>query len=86
MPKKNPMYGGKMSYMKGYGNGYKPPGGTAGGEAHGMFSHYKNPRPVPMRGSQIKSDSQYGMNADRQKMGYLQAHQAKYESLRGYGS
>ena len=80
MPKDN------MSYMKGYSNGYKPPSGSAGGEAHGMHSYYKNPRMVPKRGSDIKSDSQYGMNADRQKMGSLQAQQAKYESLRGYGS
>lgn len=74
-----------MPYMKGYGNGYKPPTGSAGGEAKGAFSHKSNPRPVPKKGSEIRSDSAYEMNADKSKVKRLQSEQAKAESLRGYG-
>ena len=74
-----------MEYMKGYGSGYKPPSGSAGGEAKGMYSHSKNPRPTPKKGSEIRSDSSYGMNADKSKVKSLQAEQEKAESLRGYG-
>ena len=74
-----------MEYMKGYGMGYKPPSGSAGGEAKGSYSSKKNPRPVPKKGSEISSDSGYGMNADNSKVKGLQSAQAKAESLRGYG-
>lgn len=73
-----------MEYMKGYGKGYKPPSGSAGGEAKGAFSHSKNPRPVPKKGSDIRME-QFGMNADKSKVKRLEAEQAKAESLRGYG-
>lgn len=73
------------NYMKSYGNGYKPPSGSAGGEAKGRFSTSKAPaRPVPMKGSEIKAE-QYGMNADKAKVKKLQSEQMKNESLRGYG-
>lgn len=74
-----------MEYMKGYGKGYKPPSGSAGGEARGAYSSKKNPRPTPMKGSEIRDNSAYGMNADKTKVKELQAEQAKAESLRGYG-
>ena len=73
-----------MPYMKGYSNGYKPPSGSAGGEAKGDYSHKKNPRSVPKKGSEITM-SQYGMNADKEKVHRLMKEQAKAESLRGYG-
>lgn len=75
----------KMPYMKGSGNSYKPPSGSAGGEAKGAYSYSKNPRSVPKKGSQLGSDSAYGMNADKSKVKRLQAEQARNESLRGYG-
>lgn len=72
-----------MPNMKGYGQSYKPPGGSAGGEAHGAFSHKKNPRPVPRKGSSL---SEAGMgNADRSKVMKLEKEQARNESLRGEG-
>lgn len=74
-----------MPYMTGYSNGYKPPSGSAGGEAKGEYSHSKNPRPVPKKGSEIQANSAYGMNADKQKVHRLQKEQEKKESLRGYG-
>jgi len=75
-----------MPYMKGSGKGYKPPSGSAGGEAKGEYSSKKAPaRPVPKKGSEIGSDSAFGMNADRAKVKSLQMEQAKAESLRGYG-
>lgn len=74
-----------MPNMKGYGQGYKPPSGSAGGEAKGNYSHKSNPRPVPKKGSQIGSASQFGMNSDREKVKRLEDEQARKESLRGYG-
>jgi len=73
------------NYMKGYGNSYRPPSGSAGGEATGKYSHKKNPKSTPMKGSQIGSSSEFGDNADRSKVKKLQAEQARAESLRGYG-
>jgi hypothetical protein len=72
-----------MEYMKGYSNGYKPPKGSAGGEAFGAYSHKKNPRKVPMKGSEIKSYSDYGRNPDAAKVMRLKGEQARNESLRG---
>ena len=74
-----------MPNMKGYGMGYKPPSGSAGGEAKGEYSYNKNPRPVPKKGSQIGSMSQFGQNADREKVKRLESEQERKESLRGYG-
>lgn len=74
-----------MPYMTGYSNGYVPPKGSAGGEAFGEYSYKKNPRPVPMVGSQISSTSNFGQNSDRSKLMGLKDQQLKKESLRGYG-
>jgi len=71
--------------MKGYGSGYKPPGGSAGGEAKGNFSYNKNPRSIPKKGSSIGDYSAFGMNADRSKVKRLQNEQERNESLRGQG-
>jgi len=74
-----------MPYMTGYGNGYKPPSGSAGGEAKGKYSYSKNPRPVPKKGSSIGDKSEFGMNADKAKVKRLENEQERKESLRGYG-
>lgn len=74
-----------MPYMTGYSNGYIPPKGNAGSEARGEYSTKKNPRPVPRKGSQISSDSEFGRNSDREKIMRLKGEQAKKESLRGMG-
>lgn len=74
-----------MEYMKGFSNGYKPPSGSAGGEAKGAYSHPSNPRPVPKKGSHLSASSEYGQNSDRNKVMGLKDDQAKKESLRGYG-
>lgn len=71
--------------MTGFSNGYKPPQGSAGGEAFGDFSYKSNPRSVPKKGSSISSDSNFGQNSDRSKLMRLKDEQAKKESLRGYG-
>lgn len=76
---------GQMPQMKAYNKGYKPPEGSAGGEAIGVYSNKKNPRPVPEKGSQIMASSEFGMNADKSKVKSLQKEQAKKENLRGYG-
>lgn len=73
------------NYMKGYGNSYVPPKGSAGSAAKGEYSYKKNPMSTPMKGSQIGSSSEFGDNADRSKVKKLQAEQARAESLRGYG-
>jgi len=77
----------KMEYMESYGSsgGYKPPKGSAGGEARGAFSSKYNPRKVPQKGSQIGSMSDYGMNADKAKVKGLEKAQAQNEKLRGIG-
>ncbi len=74
-----------MPYMDKGSKGYVPPKGSAGGEAFGEYSYKKNPRPVPMKGSNISGESEFGQNADRSKMMSLKSEEAKKESLRGYG-
>ena len=76
---------GKMEYMKGYSNGYKPPSGSAGSEAKGEYSHRSNPLRVPSKGSSIGSVSAFGLNSDRAKVKKLEEEQKAKESLRGYG-
>jgi hypothetical protein len=76
---------GKMPYMTAYNKGYVPPEGSAGGEAIGVYSNKKNPRPVPKKGSQLGYVSDYGMNADKSKVKSMQEAQAKKENLRGIG-
>lgn len=74
----------KMAYMEAYNNGYVPPRGSAGKAAFGEYSTKKNPLSVPYKGSELPSGSQFGDNADRNKVQRLQREQAKNESLRGY--
>lgn len=74
-----------MPYMQGSAAGYVPPKGNAGSEAKGEYSYKSNPRAVPKKGSSIASASEFGTNADRQKMMGLKDEQAKKESLRGKG-
>ena len=73
-----------MPNMSTYGGqespGYKPPTGSAGGEARGLYSTKSNPRAVPEKGSQIGPG--YG-NSDRMKAMASKDAQAKKESLRG---
>jgi len=71
--------------MQGYNNGYIPPKGSAGGEAFGQYATKGNPRPVPKKGSSIGASSNFGQNADREKMMRAKDEQAKNESLRGMG-
>ena len=74
-----------MPYMQGYNNGYVPPKGSAGSEAFGEYSVKHNPRAVPKKGSSISSASEFGRNADREKMMRLKDEEARKESLRGMG-
>jgi hypothetical protein len=74
-----------MPYMQGYNNGYIPPRGSAGSEAIGEYSTKKNPRPVPKKGSSLSSASEYGRNADKEKIMRLKDEEARKESLRGMG-
>lgn len=74
-----------MEYMKGYSNSYKPPSGSAGGEAFGEYSQRKNTRPVPKKGSSIMASGDYGNNSDRNKVMKMEKEQERAESLRGYG-
>jgi hypothetical protein len=74
-----------MPYMQGYNNGYIPPKGSAGSEARGEYSTKGNPRPVPKKGSSISAASEFGRNADREKVMRLKDEEAKKESLRGMG-
>lgn len=74
-----------MPNMKGQAAGYKPPTGSAGSEAKGEYSFSSNPRPTPMKGSQISAASNFGTNSDRAKVKSLQSSQAAKESLRGKG-
>jgi hypothetical protein len=60
--------------------GYKPPGGSAGAAAKGLYSSKSNPLSVPKKGSEIGAG--YG-NADRMKAMSNKDAQAKNESLRG---
>lgn len=73
-----------MPNMSTYGGqespGYKPPSGSAGGAAKGLYSHKSNPMSVPEKGSAIGPG--YG-NADRLKAMASKDAQAKKENLRG---
>ncbi len=60
--------------------GYKPPTGSAGAAAKGLYGHKSNPLSVPKKGSQIPAG--YG-NSDRMKAMSLKDEQAKKENLRG---
>lgn len=74
-----------MPYMEGYNNGYIPPRGSAGSEGVGLYSTKHNPRPIPKKGSHIGAASEFGRNADREKLMRLKDEEAKKESLRGMG-
>lgn len=76
---------GKMENMTGYSNGYKPPTGSAGGEAIGEYSYKKNPRSVPRKGSSLPGGTGFAPNADREKVMRLKDEQGRKENLRGYG-
>lgn len=73
-----------MPNMSTYGGqespGYKPPTGSAGRAAKGLYGHPSNPMSVPMKGSQIGPG--YG-NSDRMKAMRSKDEQAKAENLRG---
>ena len=73
-----------MPNMSTYGGqespGYKPPSGTAGSKAFGMYSTKTNPLSVPQKGSQIGPG--YG-NSDRMAMIRMKDAQAVKENLRG---
>jgi hypothetical protein len=73
-----------MPNMSTYGGqespGYKPPSGSAGSAAKGLYSTKTNPLSVPEKGSQIGAG--YG-NADRMKAMNSKNEQAKKENLRG---
>lgn len=73
-----------MPNMSTYGGqespGYKPPTGSAGREAKGLYGHKSNPMRVPEKGSQIGPG--YG-NADRMKAMRSKDEQLKKENLRG---
>lgn len=73
----------KMAYMTAYNNGYVPPKGSAGVEAKGEYSHNRNPRAVPRKGSSLDGDMGYGYNSDRGKVMGLKKSQAMNENLRG---
>lgn len=73
-----------MPNMSTYGGqenpGYKPPTGSAGAKAFGLYSNKKNPLSVPQKGSSIGPG--YG-NSDRMKAMASKDAEAKKESLRG---
>lgn len=73
-----------MPNMSTYGGqenpGYKPPSGSAGSAAKGLYSNKNNPLSVPQKGSQIGAG--YG-NADRQKAMRNKDEQMRNENLRG---
>lgn len=73
-----------MSNMTAYNKGYKPPEGSAGGEAFGAYSTKSNPRPVPKKGSSIHSTGP-GANSDHTKVMGLKNEQVARERLRGVG-
>jgi hypothetical protein len=74
-----------MPYMTGYSNSYIPPKGNAGSAAFGEYAHKKNPLKVPEKGSMIGESSNFGSNADRNKVQAMVKSEAKKESLRGMG-
>ena len=73
-----------MPNMSTYGGqenpGYRPPTGSAGRAAMGVYGHKKNPLSVPMKGSQIRDG--YG-NADAMKAKSNKDQQLTKENLRG---
>jgi hypothetical protein len=73
-----------MPNMSTYGGqespGYKPPSGSAGSAAKGLYSNKSNPLSVPQKGSEIGPG--YG-NADRMKAMASKDAQLKKENLRG---
>jgi len=73
-----------MPNMSTYGGqespGYKPPTGSAGRAAKGLYGHPSNPMSVPQKGSEIPAG--YG-NADRMKAMRSKDEQLKKENLRG---
>lgn len=73
-----------MPNMSTYGGqekpGYKPPTGSAGRMAKGLYGHPSNPMSVPEKGSSIGPG--YG-NADRLKAMRSKDEEARKESLRG---
>ena len=73
-----------MPNMSTYGGqespGYKPPTGSAGAKAHGLYSTKTNPLSVPKKGSSIGPG--YG-NSDRMKAMAAKDAQAAKENLRG---
>lgn len=73
----------KMANMTGYSSGYVPPKGSAGVAAKGEYSHNKNPKSVPRKGSSLDGDMGYGYNSDRGKVMGLKKSQAMNENLRG---
>lgn len=73
----------KMANMTGYSSGYVPPKGSAGVAAKGEYSHDRNPKAVPRKGSSLEGDMGYGYNSDRGKVMGLKREQAMNENLRG---
>jgi hypothetical protein len=73
-----------MPNMSTYGGqekaGYKPPTGSAGAAAKGLYGHPSNPMSVPQKGSMLGPG--YG-NSDRLKAMREKDAQLKKESLRG---
>ena len=73
-----------MPRMSTYGGqespGYKPPTGSAGSAAKGLYGHPSNPMSVPQKGSQIGAG--YG-NADRMKAMRNKDEELRKENLRG---
>lgn len=73
-----------MPTMSTYGGqenaGYKPPSGSAGRAAKGVYGHPSNPMSVPKKGSSIGAGEG---NADRQKAMRNQAEELRKENLRG---
>lgn len=73
-----------MNNMSTYGGqespGYRPPTGSAGRAAKGLYGHPSNPMRVPEKGSQIGPG--YG-NADRMKAMASQREELRKENLRG---
>lgn len=84
MPKGTASSNKMMPYMDTYGGqnnpSYKPPSGSAGSQAKGLYSKDKSSLSVPMKGSQIRTV--HG-NSDRMKVMKMKDEQAANESLRG---
>ena len=72
----------KNGKMEGPSRGYVPPKGPGGSHGKGEYSMSKNPKPCPMKGSQIKAQPPMA-NADRSKVDMMKNAQMSNESLRG---